>query len=138
MIDARGGLKPTGILSLFINEYVEPSEGRFDNYIATVYGREGRFGNYIVLQYWFFYPYNLQEAYFLAAGEDEGGAGILLSAHEGGLEMIQIMIDVPTKQPLSATYSVHWGGKTFDWSEIEKIDGHPIVYVAKGGHASGS
>jgi len=116
-----------------------PNPDRFNGYDNTVYGREEVFGYgsldygfywgaYRVLQYWFFYPYN-----------DFAG-----DRHEGDWEMIQIILDESTRQPLpspkySITYSQHGGGKTRTWDDpaVEKVkDTHPIVYVAEGSHAS--
>lgn len=109
-----------------------PNPDRFNSYNNTIYGREEVFSSdsstYRVLQYFFFYPYN----------DFEG------DRHEGDWEMIQILLDESTRQPLpepnySITYSQHNGGKTRTWSDpaVQKVnDTHPIVYVAEGSHAS--
>ncbi len=111
-----------------------PNPSRFDIYPNTVYGREEVFTRdypdtpYRALQYWLFYPYN-----------DFSG-----DRHEGDWEMVQVILDESTRQPVAApnyavTYSQHSGGvsKTWDDSDVEKADGtHPIVYIGEGSHAN--
>lgn len=111
-----------------------PHPTRFNRYKTKIYGREAIFteqydeyGNYgpttyRVLQYWFFYPYN----YFY-------------NCHEGEWEMIQVILNLRSNEPIKITYSAHHGGTTFNWDdpEVEKMSGtHPVVYVASGSHAS--
>jgi hypothetical protein len=119
MVDADPGVSDQ------TSEWPDPS--RFaDEYQTTVYGREKDFSSssssYTVLQYWFFHPYN-----------------DWVNKHEGDWEMIQIILDGNTKEPLKITYSWHYGGHTFLWSDssVVKIDEtHPEVYAASGSHAS--
>ncbi len=98
-----------------------PNSSRFDRYENTVYGRVFEPDDeHIVLQYWFFYPYN----------HFRGG-------HEGDWEMIQIILNKTDEKPLTSTYSYHYDGRTYNWSDINKVDStHPKVFVAEGGHAS--
>jgi len=72
----------------------------------------------IVIQYWFYYWDNPS-----------------LNHHEGDWEMVQVVLD--SGVPVYAVYSQHeWGGKRF-WKDVEKVGGtHPVVYVARGSHAS--
>ncbi len=74
--------------------------------------------NKIVIQYWFFYLYNDH-----------------IFDHEGDWEMIQIICD-ENENPQKAGYSQHYDGETKSWTSTPKEDGHPKVYVAKGGHGS--
>jgi hypothetical protein len=76
---------------------------------------------YIVVQYWFFYLYN------------EGS----INNHEGEWEMIEVLLDYPTKEPIGAAYSRHLGGEYRLWKDIEIVEEtHPKVYVAHGSHAA--
>ena len=77
--------------------------------------------DYIGVQYWFFYVYN-----------DAG-----LNQHEGDWEMVEIILNRSTEQPISAAYSQHFGGEVAAWADVEKTNTtHPNVYVAKGSHAN--
>jgi hypothetical protein len=76
------------------------------------------------LQYWFFYYFNWHPE-ITSIGD-----------HEGDWEMAQVELDsfgVPT----GATCSQHTGGEHCSWPAVEKTgSGHPVVYVARGSHAS--
>jgi len=74
------------------------------------------------LQYWFFYYYN--DKSFLGLG-----------LHEGDWEMIQIGLD-DHDEPDVVTLAQHKVGERCQWSDVELQDGGPIVYVARGSHAS--
>jgi hypothetical protein len=79
------------------------------------------------LQYWFFYFYN-----------DYNLIGHILHAglHEGDWETIQIHLRDET--PDYAVYARHAGAKRRDWKQVDLVPGtgRPIVYVARGSHAS--
>jgi hypothetical protein len=79
------------------------------------------------LQYWFFYFYN-----------DFNLIGNIIKAglHEGDWEMIQIRLR--DEQPDRAVYAQHKGGESRDWRQVDLVPGteRPIVYVARGSHAS--
>ena len=122
-----------------------PDVSRFDQYQTAIYGRSfvANSGNnvenlsnleantdYQVLQYWFFYPYN--DFVFL----DIHGITQQGNRHEGDWEMIQIIIDQLSRNPIYSTYSWHWGGSTNSWEELTLNGSHPNVFVGKGGHAS--
>ena len=106
-----------------------PSPQVWQSYENVVYGRKYFPSNHpdkIVLQYWFFYPFN-----------------DWWTKHEGDWEMIQIILNKNTEIPESATYAYHYGGETFQWENIDKIEDkitgkktHPKVFVARGSHAS--
>jgi hypothetical protein len=86
---------------------------------VACFGYEGDM--YIVVQYWFFYLYN------------EGS----INDHEGEWEMIEVLLDYPTKEPIGAAYSRHLGGEYRLWNEIRIVEEtHPKVYVAQGSHAA--
>jgi hypothetical protein len=77
------------------------------------------------LQYWFFYFYN---DYNLA-----GNFGL----HEGDWEMVQLRMD--GDEPDLAVYAQHRVAEKKLWRDVEKLPDNPdtpIVYVARGSHAS--
>ena len=110
----------------------------------AVYGHESFHPPYIVYQYWLFYPYNLWA-----------------DKHEGDWELIQVIADAPSRQPIQATYAWHLSASTCYWAEgfccegalgktpekcraaggtvedFEIIAGtHPAVYPGFGSHGS--
>lgn len=72
-----------------------------------------------VIQYWLFYAYN-------------NGP---LNDHQGDIEVVEIFLD-GSGTPVKALYSQHGAGENAAWSDVEKVDGHPVVYVAQGSHAN--
>ena len=87
-----------------------------------VYGRAVEDNGRLWLQYWLWYFYN---DYSLALG-----AGL----HEGDWEMIQLRMH--GDEPDVAVYAQHAHAEKRPWSKVETDDGHPVVYVARGSHAS--
>lgn len=81
----------------------------------------------LTLQYWMFY-------YFNDWNND----------HEGDWEMIMLFFDANSveealaQEPSRVIYAQHGGGERADWDadKLSKEDGHPVVYVARGAHAS--
>jgi hypothetical protein len=95
-------------------------------YANRIYGRakQGSDGR-LWLQYWFFYYYN-----------DFAVAGFGL--HEGDWEMIQLRLGV-NEQPDLAVYAQHKHAGQLAWGKVERApdsDAAPVVYVARGSHAS--
>jgi Vacuolar protein sorting-associated protein 62 len=80
------------------------------------------------LQYWFFYFYND----FNLIG-DLFGAG----RHEGDWEMIQLRVGADGSPDLAA-FAQHKHAEVRRWDQVDLIPGteQPIVYVARGSHAS--
>jgi VPS62-like protein len=80
------------------------------------------------LQYWFFYFYN-----------DFNLIGSLLGAgrHEGDWEMIQLRL-AEDSAPDRAVYAQHKHAGVRAWDQVDLFPGtqRPIVYVARGSHAS--
>jgi Vacuolar protein sorting-associated protein 62 len=87
-------------------------------YGHVVTDREG----HIWLQYWFFYYYN-----------DKAMLGMGL--HEGDWEMVQLRIGAGGV-PDVTTYAQHKRGECCDWADVEKEGDAPVVYSARGSHAS--
>lgn len=81
----------------------------------------------LVLQYWMFYYFNDWN-----------------NNHEGDWEMVMLFFDGLTveealqQEPTRVVYAQHGGGERADWDDdkLSKEDGHPVVYVARGAHAS--
>lgn len=82
---------------------------------------EAKAGHYIT--YWFFYAYN--------DGPFPGGA----DNHEGDWERISVKLDGSNRATAVAYYQ-HEGSKELSWGKVPKQGSHPIVYSAKGSHAS--
>jgi hypothetical protein len=76
-------------------------------------------GSTQTIQYWLFYAFN-------------NGP---LNEHQGDIEVIQIFLD-NSNNPQHALYSQHGAGENAAWTDVEKQDTHPIVYVAQGSHAN--
>jgi hypothetical protein len=78
------------------------------------------------LQYWFFYLYN------------DAGLGGRFGLHEGDWEMIQLRLPDGGDEPDLAVYAQHDYAQRRPWLEVERDggDGPPIVYPARGTHAS--
>jgi hypothetical protein len=74
------------------------------------------------LQYWLFMYY-----------DDPGFLG--LGRHEGDIEMVQIRLG-QDGQPDAVSYSQHRTGVRASWDEVETDGPSPIVYSARGSHAS--
>ena len=112
--------------NLYLNHNLETFEA-----IASDYSFEAESNGYhiyanvvstdgsTVIQYWLFYVFN-------------NGP---LNDHQGDFEVIEIFLD-SLGNPETALYSQHHAGQNAAWSEVEKADTHPIVYVAQGSHAN--
>jgi hypothetical protein len=74
------------------------------------------------LQYWFFMYY-----------DDPGFLD--LGTHEGDIEMIQLKLG-PDGQPDAVSYAQHRSGVQANWADVEKQGPAPVVYSARGTHAS--
>jgi Vacuolar protein sorting-associated protein 62 len=96
-------------------------------YANRVYGHVLSDGSDVWLQYWFFYFYN---DYNLI------GPFIRAGLHEGDWEMIQIHLS--SEMPDRAVYAQHAIAEGRDWRQVDLVPGtqRPIVYVARGSHAS--
>lgn len=79
------------------------------------------------LAYWFFYFYND----FNLVGRFVGAG-----RHEGDWEMIQLRLDPAAQAPDLAVYAQHRAGHSRAWSAVERVGPRPVVYPARGSHAS--
>jgi hypothetical protein len=97
-------------------------------YANRVYGHtatdnDGR----LWLAYWFFYFYN---DYNLV------GPFVKAGLHEGDWEMIQLRLDPTGAVPDLAVYAQHTHAGQRPWNQVERVGDQPVVYPARGSHAS--
>jgi hypothetical protein len=105
----------------------------------VIYGHVAETAKGTWLQYWFFY--------FLNDYQLAWGAGV----HEGDWEMVQYKLGADLSEPETAVYAQHNFCQVKPWSEVKRLaeeketegiapepgDGdRPLVYVARGSHAS--
>ena len=92
------------------------------NKVPRAYARVKRNATHTVIQYWLFYYFNDS-----------------INKHEGDWEMVQVVLVGTGSDPIPfyAAYAQHTTGSKRPWPIVEKkIDDYPVVYVAKGSHAS--
>lgn len=76
----------------------------------------------LAIQYWFFYPYN---------------RSILFFSHEGDWEHVTVWVSRASGDAWKMYFAQHDGGQPVPWSDVVKAsNGQPLVYVARGTHAS--
>jgi hypothetical protein len=97
------------------------------------HGRVVQEGGWTVLQYWFFYLYNNWRSGFDGAND-----------HEADWEMVCIYLardGEGSLQPEWVAFASHdYAGddlrRRWDDPEIQKVDGHPVIFVGAGSHGS--
>jgi diacylglycerol kinase family enzyme len=93
---------------------------------ATVVAQPG-VAHRIALQYWLYYYFN-----------------DFNDKHEGDWEGIQLVFAADSarealrKRPIEVGYAQHEGGESASWDDakLERVGTHPLVYAARGSHAS--
>ena len=90
----------------------------------VVYGHAIEANGRLWLQYWLWYFYNDYQLSFA------------LGTHEGDWEMVQLRMDDDAGHPDIAVYAQHRYGEVHEWDDVEKLGDRPVVYVARGSHAS--
>ncbi len=91
----------------------------------AVYGRiaaAARGG--VWLQYWLFYRVQDQDRGIVRTGR-----------HAGDWEMVQYRVD-HRGRTVQAVYAQHSGAERCSWRHVRQRYGRPLVYVARGSHAS--
>lgn len=121
---------------------------------AEEYNYHGRVvyeSGWVVIQYWFFYVYNNWRSGFFGANDHEADWE-LVSIYLSERDDLPSMTETPERndfdlnelleryRPEWVAYASHdYQGddlrRRWDDPEVEKIDGHPVVYVAAGSHA---
>lgn len=133
------GVMEDNKLDFFYEKYYKYSPDYTSNYKYdySIYSRvtpvwydfnnDGNLQQYRIIQYWYYYVYD-----YLPFNPVKGEFG---NRHEGDWEMVMYVFD-PQNNPLFGYYSQHYWGEIKRWEDIEKVNGHPKVYVANGSHAS--
>lgn len=85
----------------------------------TAYVHVANEGGSRVIQYWLFYAYN------------DGP----LNNHEGDWEVVEVFLN-GAGSPTQVLCSQHGSGENAVWSDVEKDQTHPVIYVAQGSHAN--
>lgn len=98
--------------------YEQEMQARFG---GVGYRRALEGGGLTWIQYWLWYLYNPKR--YVVTGE-----------HEGDWEFVQVGYAGDT--PVCMTASQHRSGGSRMWWEIERREGRPIVYPARGSHAN--
>jgi CDP-diacylglycerol--glycerol-3-phosphate 3-phosphatidyltransferase len=95
-----------------------------DHYPVHIYGRvmqvESGLDTSYVLQYWLFFW-----------GSTAGSSN--LTWHECDWEVVTYWFD-NNLIPVKSGYSQHYYGEIRTWDETPNEDGHPVVFVSRGGH----
>jgi hypothetical protein len=76
------------------------------------------------LQYWLFYR-----------AQDQDRGVVRTGRHAGDWELVQYRVDARGR-PVEAVYAQHSGAERCPWSAVERRAGNPVVYSARGSHAS--
>jgi hypothetical protein len=104
-------------------EAVAPGGG--DDRRPAAYGRAVRLEDGGAwLQYWLFYP-----------GQDQDRGILRTGRHAGDWELVQVRVD-SSGEPSEVVYAQHSGAERCPWREVERRGGRPVVYAARGAHAS--
>jgi hypothetical protein len=96
---------------------------------SVVYARVARKPHKTVLEYWYFY---YDDFYSYDYPPDD----LFWQAHEGDWEVVSVVLDRGTQQPLYAAYSQHCTGERRAWHDVERSGSHPVDHVAIGSHAN--
>jgi hypothetical protein len=96
---------------------------------SVVYARVDRKPHKTVLEYWYFY---YDDFYSYDYPPDD----LFWQAHEGDWEVVSVVLDRGTQQPLYAAYSQHCTGERRAWNDVERTGNHPVDHVAIGSHAN--
>ncbi|MDP1847914.1 MAG: Vps62-related protein [Solirubrobacteraceae bacterium] len=90
----------------------------------VVYGHAIEANGRLWLQYWLWYFYNDYQLSFS------------VGKHEGDWELVQLRMDAAAGRPDVAVYAQHRYGELRRWEQVERLGDRPVVYVARGSHAS--
>lgn len=91
----------------------------------AVYGRVApAVGGGTWLQYWLFFSW-----------QDQDRGIVRMGRHAGDWEMVQYRLDKRAR-PVEAVYAQHSGAERCAWQSVQQRKGHPVIYAARGSHAS--
>lgn len=109
-----------------IEDFLKGTEASVDEFIGRPKVVEGN-PHDVAVQYWFLYYYN---DWHNRHEVDWEGITIILRSHPNA------PVTPATLSPMVAGYASHGGGRRRPWEAIETEGTHPIVYCARGSHAS--
>ena len=92
-------------------------------------------GKYVA--YWLFYAQSRPVKVASSVIRRVGASRFLdtVGGHQGDWEHVTIRLDA-IEQPLEVAFYSHGAPRIRPWTEVEQEDGRPVVYVARGSHAS--
>lgn len=106
------------------------------NLVTACYVVTSETKTHIYLQYIFLYGFNAPYPF----GPFTGNFTDIQNAHEGDIEHINIEVDAITHVPSRIFYSAHADPEGFwidaNHPDMEYEEGHPVVFVAHGSHAT--
>jgi len=145
---ARGGLLPRIVDALFSASFL--LRGRVPAALAaaaeiayhhmraaddryTYYGRVIRHNGWTVLQYWYFYCYNSWRSGFNGVNDHESDwEQVNIYLYQQGDQLIPEWLAYASHDFKGDDLRRRWD----DLNELDFIEGHPVVYVGAGSHAS--
>lgn len=145
---ARGGLLPRVVDALFSASFL--LRGRVPAALAaaaeiachriqqenpryTYYGRVVRHNGWAVLQYWYFYCYNNWRSGFNGVNDHEADwEHVSIYLYQEGGQLVPEWLAYASHDYKGDDLRRRWD----DTDELDFIDGHPVVYVGAGSHAS--
>ena len=93
----------------------------------AVYGAVFKSGGKTVLEYWFFYYFDIYAF--------TNPLAAVWQDHEGDWEAVAVVLDAKSK-PLLVGTSRHCLGARRDWAKVRRRGDRPLIYVARGSHAN--
>jgi hypothetical protein len=95
--------------------------------VPAVYGAVFKSGGRTVLEYWFFYYFDIYTF--------TNPLAPVWQDHEGDWEAVAVVLDAKSK-PLLVGTSRHCTGARRDWTKVRRRGDRPVIYVARGSHAN--
>ncbi len=97
------------------------------------HGRVVRQGGWIVLQYWYFFAYNSWRSGFHGVNDHESDWElVMIYLYETDGQLVPEWVGYASHDFHGDDLRRHWD----DDGEVDKLDGHPVVYAGAGSHAS--
>lgn len=109
-----------------IEAFLEEVEDSVEEFVTGIKALDGDPRD-VAVQYWFLYYYN---DWYNRHEVDWEGITVILQGDE------DIPVTPATLSPTMAGYASHVSGRRRPWASIETEGSHPVVYCARGSHAS--
>ncbi len=145
---ARGGLLPRVVDALFSASFllrgrvpaalaaaaeIAYHHIRQENPCYTYYGRVARHNGWTVLQYWYFYCYNNWRSGFNGVNDHEADwENVSIYLYQEGEQLVPEWLAYASHDYKGDDLRRRWD----DADQLDFVDGHPVVYVGAGSHAS--